>query len=86
MYYIQNGKWYYVLQIENCLLEKESAIPKFGIRIQSLLDVSNIPNYKVHANVIPQVPPWTMHNPKVFLDLSFAQERHSISFLHSKFQ
>ena len=49
---------------------KESAIPSFGIRIQSLLDTSNIPNDNVHATVIPQVPPWTMHRPKVCLDLS----------------
>ena len=49
---------------------KESAIPSFGIRIQSLLDTSNIPNDNVHATVIPQVLPWTMHHPKVCLDLS----------------
>ena len=49
---------------------KESAIPSFGIRIQSLLDASNILNDNVHATVIPQVPPWTMHHPKVCLDLS----------------
>ena len=41
---------------------KESPIPSFGIRIQSLLDVSNIRNDNVHAAVIPQVPPWTMHH------------------------
>ena len=35
---------------------KESAIPSFGIRIQSILDVSNILNDNVHATVIPQVP------------------------------
>ena len=34
---------------------KESAIPSFGIRIQSLLDASNILNDNVHATVIPQV-------------------------------
>ena len=47
---------------------KESAIPSFGIRIQSVLDVINILNDNVHATVIPQVPPWTMHHPKVCLD------------------
>ena len=45
---------------------KESAIPSFGIRIQSLLDTSNIPNDNVYATVIPQVPPWTL-----FRSLSF---------------
>ena len=48
---------------------KESAIPSFGIRIQSILHVSNILNDNVHATVIPQVPPWTMHHPKVCLGL-----------------
>ena len=68
------------------ILHPFTTIPSFGIRIQSILDVSNILNDNVHATVIPQVPPWTMHHPKVCLDLSFGQERHSISCLHSKVQ
>ena len=51
----------------------------FGIRIQSLLDISNIPNDKVHATVIPQVPPWTMHHPKVCLDLSVLAKKDTPS-------
>ena len=39
---------------------KESAISSFGIRIQSVLDVSNILNDNVHATVIPEVPPWSL--------------------------
>ena len=49
---------------------KESAIPTFGIRIQSLLENSNIPNNNVHESIIPEVPPWTLYRPKVNLHLS----------------
>ena len=46
---------------------KESAIPTFGIRIQSLLENSNISNNNVHETIIPEFPPWTLHRPKVNL-------------------
>ena len=49
---------------------KESSIPSFGIRIQYALDNSNILNENVHDTVIPEVPPWTLHQPRVNLDLS----------------
>ena len=49
---------------------KESAIPSFGIRIQSALDNSNILNENVHDTIIPEVPPWTLHQPRVNLDHS----------------
>ena len=49
---------------------KESAIPSFGIRMQSVLDNSNILNENVHETVIHEVPPWTLHQPRVNLDLS----------------
>ena len=49
---------------------KESAIPSFGIRIQSALDNSNLLNENVHDTVIPEVPPWILHQPRVNLDLS----------------
>ena len=58
---------------------KESAIPSFGIRIQSLLDASGILTDNVHATVIPQVPPWTMHHPKVCLDLSILAKKDTPS-------
>ena len=47
-----------------------SAIPTIGIRIQSLLENSNIPNNNVHESNIPEVPPWTLYRPKVNLHLS----------------
>ena len=49
---------------------KESAIPSFGIRMQSVLNNSNILNENVHETVLPEVPPWTLHQPRVNLDLS----------------
>ena len=49
---------------------KKSAIPSFGIRMQSVLDNSNIPNENVHETVISEVPPWTLHQPRVDLTLS----------------
>ena len=61
---------------------KESLIPSFGIRIQSILDVSNILNDNVHATVIPQVPPWTMHHPKVCLDLSVLAKKDTPSHVY----
>ena len=61
---------------------KESAIPSFGIRIQSLLDVSNIANDNVHATFIPHVPPWTMHHPKVCLDLSGLAKKDTPSHVY----
>ena len=61
---------------------KESAIPSFGIRIQSILDVSNILNDNIHATVIPQVPPWTMHHPKVCLDLSVLAKKDTPSHVY----
>ena len=49
---------------------KESAIPTFGIRMQSVLEDSNIENNNVHETIISEVPPWILHNPKVLSDLS----------------
>ena len=62
---------------------KESAIPSFGIRIQSALDNSNILNENVHDTVIPEVPPWTLHQPRVNLDLSnlFKKDTSSLVFI-----
>ena len=55
---------------QECFARKESAVSYFGIRIQSLLDDSNILNNNVHETIISEVSPWTLHDPKVCLDLS----------------
>ena len=65
---------------------KESAIPSFGIRIQSLLDASSILTDNVHATVIPQVPPLTMHHPKVCLDISVLAKKDTPLHLMSTFK
>ena len=49
---------------------KESAIPTFGIRMQSVLEDSDIENNNVHETIISEVPPWILRSPKVLLDLS----------------
>ena len=43
---------------------------KFGIRMKSVFDNSNILNVNVHDTIIPVVPPWTLHQPRVNLDIS----------------
>ena len=61
---------------------KESAIPSFGIRMQSVLDNSNILNENIHETVIPEVPPWTLHQPRVNLDLSnLCKDTSSLVFI-----
>ena len=49
---------------------KESAIPTFDIRMQSVLEDSDNENNNVHETIISEVPPWILHNPKFLLDLS----------------
>ena len=44
---------------EECFARKESAIPTFVIRIQSLLDDNNIENNNIHKTIISEVSPWT---------------------------
>ena len=51
-------------------VRKESAIPTFGIRMQSVLEDSDIENNNVHETIISEVPPWILRSPKVLLDLS----------------
>ena len=58
---------------------KESAIPSFDIRIQSVLDGSNISSDNVHATVIPKVPPWTLYHPEVRFDLSVLAKKDTPS-------
>ena len=49
---------------------KESAIPIFGIRVQSILDGSNIDNNNIRDTIIPGVPPGTFHHPKVITSVT----------------
>ena len=63
---------------------KESAIPSFGIRMQSVLDNSIILNGNVHETVIPEIPPWTLHQPRVNLDLSNLCKKHTSSLVFIK--
>ena len=56
---------------------KESAIPTFGIRVQAILDDSNIENDNIHETIIPEVPPWNLHQPKVRLDLSDLSKKNT---------
>ena len=38
--------------------------------MQSVLDSSNILNENVHETIIHEVPPWTLHQPRINLDIS----------------
>ena len=49
---------------------KESAIPTFGIRIKAVFENSDISNDNVHQIIISEIPPWTLHRPRVNLELS----------------
>ena len=63
---------------------KESAIPTFGIRVKSLLEHSNISNTNVHDTIIPEVPPWTLDQPKVILDLSKLSKKDTSSLVFTQ--
>ena len=58
---------------------KESAIPKFGIRIKSVLENSGISNNNVHQTIIPETPPWNLHRPRVNLELSSLSKKDTPS-------
>ena len=68
----------------DCVMDNVIVLGLLGnwIRIQSISDVSNILNDNVHATVIPQVPPWTMHHPKVCLDLSILAKKDTPSHVY----
>ena len=63
---------------------KESAIPTFGIRVKSLLEHSNISNNNVHDTIIPEVPPWTLDQPRVILDLSKLSKKDTSSLVFTQ--
>ena len=54
-----------IQNIELCA-RKESAIPSFGIWMQSVFDDSNLLNENVHNTIIPEIPPWTLQLPRKF--------------------
>ena len=58
---------------------KESSIPTFGIRIKSVLENSGISNENVHQTIIPEVPFWTLHQPKVNLEVSNLSQKGTSS-------
>ena len=62
---------------KECFARIELAIPTFGIRVQSILDGSDIDNNNIHETIIPGVPPWTLHHPKVCLDLSDLSKKNT---------
>ena len=57
---------------------KESAIPSFGIRMQSVLDDLN---ENIHNTIIHDVPPWILHQPRVNLDLSHLSKKDTSSLV-----
>ena len=65
-------------------VRKESAIPTFGIRVKSLLEHSNISNNNVHETIIPEVPPWTLDQPRVILDLSKLSKKDTSSLVFTQ--
>ena len=60
---------------------KESAIPSFGSRMHSIFDDSNSLNDNIHNTIIPEVPPWTLHQPRVNLDLSYLSKKDTSSLV-----
>ena len=48
---------------------KQNIIPSFGIRMKNTFQNSNIPIGKVSQSEVPDVPPWTLQQPKVLFDL-----------------
>ena len=49
--------------------------------MQSVLDDSNILTENVHETVISEVPPWTLHQPRVNLDLSNLSKKDTSSLV-----
>ena len=64
---------------------KELAIPTFGIRNKSVLENSGISNDNVHQTTISEIPPWTLHQPTKYLDLSnsFKKDAPSLVFIQT---
>ena len=58
---------------------KESAIPTFGIRIKDVLENSDFSNDNIHQTIISEIPPWTLHRPRVNLELSSLSKKDTPS-------
>ena len=49
--------------------------------MQSIFDDSNLLNDNIHDTIIPEVPPWTLHQPRVNLDLSHLSKKNTSSLV-----
>ena len=49
---------------------KENVIKTFGLRMETILEESEIPIDNIHESIISENPPWTLKQPKVILDLT----------------
>ena len=58
---------------------KESAIPTFGIRIKAVLENSDFSDDNIHQTIISEIPPWTLHRPRVNLELSSLSKKDTPS-------
>ena len=58
---------------------KESAIPTFGIRIKTVFENSDFSNDNIHQTIISEIPPWTLHRPRVNLELSSLSKKDTPS-------
>ena len=52
--------------------------------MNSLLESSNISIINVHETIIPEVPPWTLHQTRVILDLSNLSKKDTSSLVFTK--
>ena len=48
----------------------EKVIKPFGIRMETILEESEIPINNIHETIISDNPPWTLKQPEVILDLT----------------
>ena len=49
--------------------------------MQSIFDDSNLLNDNIHNIIIPEVPPWTLHRPRVNLDHSYLSKKDTSSLV-----
>ena len=66
-------------KFQELFARKESAIPTFGIRIKAVLENSDFSNDNIHQTIISEIPPWTLHRPRVNLELSSLSKKDTPS-------